>query len=99
MRMPMDVDYTGQQGGLMGMAFAAGWGVATALWVAIGGLIWKMFAEPRIRQLEAEIDGHKQRVNQLETVLLLHGPAQLRQAMQAAISENHVEIDKLKASS
>lgn len=36
------------------------------------------------------------RINQLETLLLLHGPQQLRQAMQAVASENHVEMARMK---
>lgn len=93
----MQVDYTGQQGGLLAMAFAAGWSVATALWIGVGGFIWKMFVEPRIRTLEGDIEAYKRRIDQLETVLLLHGPAQLRQAMQAAISETHLDIQDVRA--
>jgi hypothetical protein len=93
----LTVDYTGQQGGLMAMAFAAGWAVASALWIGIGGIIWKMFVEPRIRTLESDIESYKRRIDQLETVLLLHGPQQLRQAMQAAISETHIDIEEVKA--
>lgn len=80
----------------MGLAFAAGWSVATALWLAVGGVVWKMFVEPRIRTLEADIETYRRRIDQLETVLLLYGPAQLRQAMQAAISETHLDIEQVK---
>lgn len=86
-RPEVEVDYTGQQGGLMAMAFAAGWAVATALWLAVGGTIWKMFLEPRIKMLEKTIEGQEARIAQLETILMLHPPQVQAQNTQAAISE------------
>ncbi|MBO9624179.1 MAG: hypothetical protein J7500_15835 [Sphingomonas sp.] len=102
-----DIDYTGPQGGMMGMAFAGGWAIATALWLAVGGVIWRFFVEPRIKQLEKdrtddqakcreETDRLRDRILQLETLLMLHGPQQLRQAMQAVASEARVEIRELR---
>lgn len=102
-----DIDYTGPQGGLMGMAFAGGWAIASALWIMIGGIIWRYFVEPRIKQLEAdraadqakcreETKELRDRILQLETMLMLHGPQQLRQAMQAVASETHTAIHELR---
>ena len=91
----------------MGMAFAGGWAIASALWIMIGGVIWRFFIEPRIKQLEAdrsddqlkgreETDRLHDRIKQLETLLMLHGPQQLRQAMQAVASEAHTAIHELR---
>jgi hypothetical protein len=102
------IDYTGSQGGLMGMAFAAGWALASALWVAVGGIIWRYFIEPRIKQLEKDRETDqarcreetkelRDRILQLETMLMLHGPQQLRQAMQAVASETHTAIHELRS--
>jgi hypothetical protein len=101
------VDFTGNQGGLMGMAFGAGWALASALWMAIGGMIWRFFIEPRIKQLEKdrasdqercreETKELRDRILQLETMLMLHGPQQLRQAMQAVASEAHTDVRELR---
>jgi hypothetical protein len=101
------VDYTGAQGGLLGMAFAGGWALATALWIAVGGVIWRYFVEPRIKQLEKDRETDqlrcreetkelRDRILQLETMLMLHGPQQLRQAMQAVASEAHTEVRELR---
>lgn len=93
----MQVDYTGQQGGLLAMAFAAGWAVATTLWMAVAGTIWKLFLEPRIKALEAVNDDARRRIEQLETILMIHPPAVAAQRVQAATSEIHVDIAELKA--
>lgn len=102
-----DIDYTGSQGGMMGMAFAAGWALASALWIGVGGIIWRFFIEPRIKQLEKDREADqarcreetkelRDRILQLETMLMLHGPQQLRQAMQAVASEAQLSIHELR---
>ncbi|WP_397586990.1 hypothetical protein [Sphingobium fuliginis] len=52
----------------------------------------------QIRELKDECEKRDersaQRINQLETLLLLHGPGQLRQQLQAALSEERVLGDK-----
>ncbi|RIA37464.1 hypothetical protein DFR49_3349 [Hephaestia caeni] len=86
-----ELDYTGSQGGLLGMAFAAGWSIATAMWLGMGALIWRLFFEPRIKELKGQNDALQRRIEQLEVMLMLHGPQQLRQAMQAVTSEIHLD--------
>lgn len=81
------IDYTGETGGMLAMAFAAGWTVATALWLAIAGTIWKLFLEPRIKALEARQVDDKRRIEQLETILMFHPPQTQAAQTQAAISE------------
>lgn len=106
-RLMPEIDYTGAQGGLLGIAFGSGWAVASALWIAVGGIIWRFFIEPRIKQLEKdrsddqehcreEVRVLRDRIKQLETMLMLHGPQQLRQAMQAVASEAHTDIRELR---
>lgn len=91
-RVMPDLDYAGPHGGLLGLAFAAGWGVATAMWLMVGGAIWRFFLEPRIKGLEATNAAQAKRIEQLELVLLLHGPPAMRQAMQAVTSELRADL-------
>jgi hypothetical protein len=102
-----DIDYTGAQGGALAMAFAAGATFAGGLMLAIGGFIWRVFGDARIKELqtsraedhercEREIEQLRDRIIQLETLLLLHGPQALRQSMQAALSETHLDLDNMK---
>lgn len=91
-----NIDYSGPHGGLLAIAFGAGWMVATALWLAVGGVIWRYFIEPRIKTLEADRQRLEARVGQLETMLMLHGPQELRRAMQAVASEAHTEVHELR---
>jgi len=101
------MDFTGQFGGMIASAFIGAWATATAFWFGVGAIIWKLFFNPRLKALEdqlanerrdceRQISGMSDRIKQLETLLLLHGPQQLRQAMQAVASESHVEIAKIK---
>ena len=87
------IDYTGETGGMMALAFAAGWSVATALWMAVAATVWKLFLEPRIKALEAARDDDKRRIQQLETLLLTHSSGSLRQAMQRVVSEQRIAGD------
>lgn len=102
------INYAGPEGGFLAMAFGAGWALASALWIAVGGVIWRYFIEPRIKGIEADRERDQERcreetnklndrIVQLETMLMLHGPQQLRQAMQAIASESHSDIRELKA--
>lgn len=101
------MDFTGQFGGLIASAFIGAWATATAFWFGVGAIIWKLFFNPRLKALEDQLSKEQKdcdrkldvmtnRINQLETTLLIHGPQQLRQAMQAVASESHVEMAKLK---
>jgi hypothetical protein len=96
------IDYTGAQGGMLAMAFAGGVTFATTILLAAGAFIWKVFGESRIKELQtareqdnarcaAETKELRDRILQLETMLMLHGPQALRQAMQAVISEERVD--------
>lgn len=101
----MSLDYTGEQGGLLSMAFAAGCLAASAFWGVIGRFMWSVLGkakDDRIEQLEATIAENEARcaetaaaqslrVQQLETLLLLHGSGALRQDLQRVISERRVE--------
>ncbi len=78
------------------------WSAATAFWMAVGTGIWRLFFEPRLKEMKAllaserercddEIGALRNRVRDLELLLLLHGPQALRQHMQAALSEKEME--------
>lgn len=95
------IDFLGADGGQLAAAFGAG---CVATW----GFIQMAMIGPlksRISELKDEIgalkdeckdrdDRQAQRINQLETLLLLHGSGPLRQQLQAALSEDRVLGDK-----
>lgn len=92
------LDYTGAQGGQLALAFGAGATFASSLLIAAGGFLWRFFVDARIKELQAEraADQKKcdadlarvqQRVDQLETVLMLYGSPMLRHQLQSAKTE------------
>ena len=97
----MSIDYTGEQGGIAAIAHMAGWAAATVFWAVIGMFMWKMLGAAKddtIADLKKTIgkneercaetiDALSDRVKQLETLLLLHGPGDLRQDLQRALAE------------
>ncbi|MEG3144206.1 hypothetical protein U1839_06025 [Sphingomonas sp. RT2P30] len=100
----------GLSGGALAGVIMASWGAATVFWMGIGATIWRMFFEPRLKDMKAQLADERRRcdeelrelrdrVKQLETMLLLYGPAALRQQMQAALSEKEMEIRAIGKSS
>lgn len=86
-----DIDYLGAQGGSLALAFAAGCAACWAFIKAfVTGPINKSY-EKRIASLEEQNDRCEARTLQLETLLFFHGPGNLRQAMQSALSEERIE--------
>ncbi len=99
-------------------AILAAWSAATAFWMALGAGIWRLFFEPRLKEMKAslatertrfdtemaaerkrcdhEMETLRNRVRDLELLLLLHGPQALRQHMQAALSEKEMEIREVR---
>lgn len=101
------MNFTGEHGGLIATAFIGAWATATAFWFGVGAVIWKLFFNPRLKALEdllaaerkdcdRQLGDMRDRIKQLETLLMLHGPQQLRQAMQAVASEHSLAIDQIK---
>ncbi len=100
-------DYTGPEGGRLGIAFAAG---CTATWVFVRNLVMRpaiKSCHQRIADLEKILEEtredyreqrrfDRQRISQLETVLLNSGNQQLASAMQRALSETRLELDKVE---
>lgn len=95
------LDYTGQHGGLLALAFASGCVFASGVMMAVGRFIWRTFLEKRVKDLEAQLlDERKEcdrrishleaEISQLRTLLLMHGPQALRQEIQKVISEGRV---------
>lgn len=94
----VDIDWLGASGGQLAIAFGTG---CAACW----GFIQMAMVGPlkgRVSELKDEIGELKedcrqrdersaQRINQLETLLLLHGSGPLRQELQAALSEARLE--------
>lgn len=84
------MDLSGADGGALATAFASGcvatWGFIQMVMI---GPLKKQLAELKAecQQREARSD---RRIDQLETLLLMHGPGPLRQDLQAAISEMRV---------
>lgn len=51
----MTLDYTGQHGGLLAMAFAAGVTFATSVLLFVGRFIWKQFLDKQVSDLRLTI--------------------------------------------
>jgi len=97
----------GGDGGLIAGAAMAAWAAATAFWMGVGAVIWRLFFEPRIAELKEALATEKTeceiklaamaaRADRLEGVLLFHGPPEMRNAMQAALSEVRTEMDEVR---
>ncbi|WP_157784791.1 hypothetical protein [Sphingobium xenophagum] len=101
----LSIDYTGAHGGELAMAFGAGWAACAALCAALGAFMWKILGKAKDEQIASliktiekneercaeTIDALSNRVQQLETLLLIHSSGPLRQDLQKAISEQRVE--------
>lgn len=59
----------------------------TSFWFIIAKVIHSSFIKPQIEALKAENERQAARITQLETILLMHGPQELRRAMQTTLSE------------
>lgn len=105
--MGRSMNFTGEHGGMIAAAFVGAWAMATAFWFGIAGVIWKLFFNPRIKSLEDQLENERRecarqhemltdRIKQLETMLLMHGPQALRQAMQISLSEHSLALDAVK---
>jgi len=86
-----DIDYTGSSGGLLALAFGAGWATATTMWLAVAGMVWRFFLEPRISQLQSEVQANREQIMRLETALLIHGSAKVQAFIRATETERPVE--------
>jgi len=75
------------------VAVMGAWAGATAFWFGVGAVIWKLFFDPRLAELKGMLDAERieceramdnlrVRINQLETVLMMHGNPDLRSAIQ-----------------
>jgi hypothetical protein len=87
-----ELDWMGAEGGRLAAAFATG---CVACWTFLQGFFWRGIRksyEARIKLLEEHNDQCNQRQLQLETMLWMHGPQQLRQQMQSVVSEAHIEM-------
>ncbi|RZF64267.1 hypothetical protein EWE75_12030 [Sphingomonas populi] len=82
-----DLDYTGSSGGLLALAFGAGWSAATLMWLAVAGFLWRYFWEPQIAQLKADNLANREQIMRLETALLIHGSANVQRAIRATAPE------------
>lgn len=82
----------GAAGGVAGIVIWVATGI-TAFWLALVGTCWKAFFEPQMKQLRAdreadnrrceeEIRGLKDRIRELETMLIAYGPMSLRAQLQ-----------------
>jgi len=92
----VSIDLDGAEGGRMAAAFAVG---CTSAWVFIRNMVMKpaiKSCHQRIAELVEDRDRLIKRISDLELVLMMHGPGDLRAAVQSAVSENHMEIELLK---
>ncbi len=98
---------TGPGAGALATAAMAAWAGATAFWFGIGAMIWRLFFEPRIKDLQRqltaerercdrEIEDLRDRIKSLEAVWMFQTPQHLRAQVQGALSEQHAELDSLR---
>lgn len=98
-----ELDWLGHDGGRLAAAFAAGcvatWGFLRT--IVTGSLKARVKELERCREEDNErcdrdLERANKRINDLELMLFMHGPANLRAAMQAVVSEQRVELDKIE---
>lgn len=101
-----DMDLLGADGGRIAAAFASGWAACMALCTALGAFLWSQLGKAKdeqIASLKAQMEANEarcgetvaalsNRVVQLETMLWMHGPQQIRAQVQAVVSEQHLEM-------
>jgi len=102
----LKMDFSGEQGGIAAVAHMAGWAAATVFWAAIGKVMWTILGKAKddtIADLKKTIEKNEERcaetiealsnrVKQLETLLLLHGPGDIRQELQRAMSDMELRL-------
>jgi hypothetical protein len=101
--MTTGIDLTGAEGGRLAAAFALG---CTSTWIFIRNLVMKpaiKSCHQQIAELRLTLEWVKEqmamkdtRIGQLETILLTKGSGDMRNAMQAALSEIHADIASVK---
>lgn len=105
MKTGAEIDYLGPQGGLMALAFAAGCVACFSFCAIVGRFIWAAIGKVKddeITRIKAEAEADRdrcaameirlvQRIQQLEGIILTIAPGNMRQQVQAAISEIRVE--------
>lgn len=104
----LDIDYTGSQGGLLALAFAAGCVACFSFCALIGGFMWKILGKAKddeIARLNRAAQEHHERCTEMETRLVariqnlegaLLSAGLLRQQVQGVISEHRLETDRSK---
>lgn len=106
----MTPDYTGQHGGLLAMAFAAGCVACFAFCSLVGKFMWSILGKAKddeiVRLKQSIADDRQecrdmeirlvQRIQYLEGILLMVAPGHMRQQIQTALSEQRIEIDQIK---
>lgn len=84
------LEVAGSQGGMVTAVFIGAWVAASAFWIGIGATIFRIFIQPQIKALRAdlaaekaacarEMDALKARIGQLETITLMDSGARLRE--------------------
>lgn len=95
----------GSSFGLFGV-FLAAWVMASAFWLSMGATIFKMFIEPQIKKLRLDLAeqkiecaedtaGLKNRIVQLETVMLMKNGAELSEFGAWKLGENMKQVKEI----
>lgn len=107
----LDLDYTGPQGGLLALAFAAGCVACFTFCALIGKFLWAVLGKAKDDQIEAlkkTIDENEERCREMETrmaaristlegALVMSMPGHMRAQIQGIISEQRLTTDQMRA--
>lgn len=91
----LSIDYTGEHGGQLAMAFAAGCLACSVFWGGVGKFMWSILGKAKDDQIAHQkqtIEDLTDRIKQLETLLLLHGPGNLREDLQKALADMELRL-------
>lgn len=107
----LDLDYTGPQGGLLALAFAAGCVACFAFCALIGKFLWGVLGKAKddeIARLKTSAEEDRQhcremeerlvaRIQNLEGALVMGVPGHMRAQIQGIISEQRLTTDQMRA--
>ena len=101
-----DIDWFGADGGRLAVAFGTGWATCLALLTGFVVIAFRFVTRSHEDRLKAAEEAHeecrrladdqKKRIEALELMLFVHGPAQIRKELGPVISELHMDVRRME---